>query len=80
MTTPITREDLVALADREGVRLDKADEALELAMLVGNALRRLPPNQLGQAKMLTLAALLDRTPERIEAMMTAVFPQEARHV
>ena len=80
MTTPVTREYLTALAQRDGIRLDKADDAIELAILVGNALFRLPPNQRGEAKMLTLAALLDRTPERVEAMMTAVFPQEARHV
>lgn len=80
MSDHITREDLGALADREGVRLDKADDALELAILVGSALFRLPPNQRREAKMLTLAALLDRTPERIDAMMRVLFPQENRHV
>jgi len=76
----ITREDLAALAAREGIRLDKANDVLELCMLVGNALFRLPANQRGYAKTLILAALLDRTPERIEAVMATVFPQEARHV
>lgn len=80
MTATVTREDLMALAQREGIRLDKANDALELVMLLGNALFRLPANQRGNAKMLTLAALLDRTPERIEAMMAAVFPKETRHV
>lgn len=80
MSDPITREYLVALAQRDGIRLDKANEALELVMLVGNALFRLPANQRGHAKMLTLAALLDRSPERVEAMMAVVFPQEASHV
>lgn len=77
MTTPVTREYLVALAQRDGIRLDKANEALELVMLVGNALFRLPANQRGDAKMLTMAALLDRSPERIDAMMRVLFPQEA---
>lgn len=75
-TQTIIREDLVALAAREGVRLDKANDALELCMLVGSALFRLPANQRGQAKTLILAALLDRTPERQAAMLAALFPQE----
>ena len=80
MTTPVTREDLVALADREGIHLQAAGNAIELAILVGNALYRLPANQRGHAKLLTMAALLDRSPERIDAMMRVLFPQEARHV
>lgn len=80
MSDPITREVLLALADREGIKLEKADTAIELAILVGNALSRLPVRQRDHAKQLTLAAMLDRSPERIQAMLSAVFPQEASHV
>lgn len=79
MTETITREVLLALADREGIELEKADTAIELAILVGNALSRLPVRQRDHAKQLTLAAMLDRSPERIQAMLSAVFRQEVRH-
>lgn len=79
MSTTITREDLMALADREGIPRDKVSEAMELVMLLGNALSRLPANQRANAKQLTRAALLERTPERIEAMLNALYPQEVCH-
>lgn len=79
MSASITPEHLIALAQREGIRLDKANEALELVMLLGNALSRLPANQREHAKQLMLAAMLERTPERTEAMLYVLFPQKVCH-